>query len=46
MLKTWQMCFDPRKDIEKGDFKGNLEVRESLGFWDEEGNEEFDKAEG
>lgn len=38
--------FDPRKDIGKGDFKENWEVTESLGFWDEEENKEFDKAEG
>lgn len=40
------MCFDPRKDMGKGGLKENLEVRESSGFWDEEGDEEFAKAEG
>lgn len=31
MRKAWQLHFDLRKDVGKGDLKENLEVRESLG---------------
>lgn len=31
MRKAWQLHFDTRKDVGKGDLKGNLEVRESSG---------------
>lgn len=31
MRKAWQLHFDPRKDVGKGDLKENLEVRESSG---------------
>lgn len=31
MRKAWQLHFDLRKDVEKGDLKENLEVRESSG---------------
>lgn len=31
MRKAWQLHFDSRKDVGKGDLKENLEVRESSG---------------